>query len=78
MRQMYGLRVPAPSLIWVHGRWSGDMMIDGVPDVRVAEDVRSLNLFGKSTQQWGGDRGLAGAGRGHQLMYGQSTCATHG
>ena len=45
------LRVPAPSLIWVHGRWSGDMMIDGVPDVRVTEDVRLLNLFGKSTQQ---------------------------
>ncbi|HUH71277.1 MAG TPA: hypothetical protein VLZ05_21805 [Mycobacterium sp.] len=27
------------------------MMIDGVPDVRVTEDVRLLNLFGKSTQQ---------------------------
>src|ERR1700741_5627806 len=53
MRKIYGLRVPAPSLIWFHGRWSGDMMIDGVPDVRVAEDVRSLNLFGKSTLQRG-------------------------
>jgi len=31
------LRVPAPSLIWVHGRGSGDMMMDGVPDVRAAE-----------------------------------------
>src|ERR1700730_865919 len=76
--QISTLRVPAPSLIWVHGRKSGDMMIDGVPDVRAANGVRPLNLFGKSTQQRGGDRGLAGAGRGHQLMYGQSTCATHG
>jgi hypothetical protein len=31
------LRGPAPSLIWVHGQWSGDMMMDGVPDVRAAE-----------------------------------------
>src|ERR1700737_5341605 len=42
-------RVPAPSLIWVHGQESGDMMIDGVPDVRAAEGVRPLNLSGKST-----------------------------
>ena len=33
----FTLRVPALSLIWVHGRGSGDMMIDGVPDVRAAE-----------------------------------------
>src|ERR1700757_661899 len=31
------LRVPAHSLIWVHGRWSGDMMIDGLPDVRASK-----------------------------------------
>ena len=30
-QQVCTLRVPAPSLIWVHGQWSGDMMIDGVP-----------------------------------------------
>ena len=29
--------VPAPSLIWVHGRWSGDMMMDGVPGVRAGD-----------------------------------------
>jgi hypothetical protein len=29
--------VPAPSLIWVHGRRPGDMMMDGVPGVRAAE-----------------------------------------
>ena len=72
------LHVPAPSLIWVHGRGSGDMMIDGVPDVRAAEEVRPLILSGKSTQQQGGDRTIAGAGCRHQLSYGQGTCATHG
>ena len=72
------LRVPAPSLTWVHGRKSGDMMIDGVPDVRVTEGVRPLNLSGKSTQQRGGDRALAGADRGHQLINGQGTSATQG
>jgi len=61
------LRVPAPSLIWVHGRGSGDMMMDGVPGVRAAKGVRPLSLSGKSTQQRGGDRRPAGAGRGHQL-----------
>ena len=68
--------MPAPSLIWVHGRGSGDMMMDGVPDVRAGEGVRPLILSGKSTQQRGGDRNLAGAGRRHR--YGQGTCATHG
>jgi hypothetical protein len=58
------LRVPAPSLIWVHGRGSGDMMMDGVPDGRAAKGVRPLILSGKSTQQRGGDRNAAGAGRG--------------
>jgi hypothetical protein len=53
------------------------MMMDGVPDVRAADGVRPLILSGKSTQQRGGDRRAAGAGRGHQL-YGQGTCATHG
>ena len=57
---------------------SGDMMMDGVPDVRAAEGVRPLNLSGKSTQQRGGDRIMAGAGRRHQRMYGQGTSATHG
>ena len=75
-RQVSTLRVPAPSLIWVHGRGSGDMMIDGVPDVRATEEVRPLNLSGKSTQQRGGDRKTAGAGRRH--LCGQGTCATHG
>jgi hypothetical protein len=54
------------------------MMMDGVPDVRAAEGVRPLNLSGKSTQQRGGDRIMAGAGRRHQRMYGQGTSATHG
>ncbi|MDT5131408.1 MAG: hypothetical protein QOE41_719 [Mycobacterium sp.] len=55
------------------------MMMDGVPDVRAVEGVvRPLILSGKSTQQRGGDRNLAGAGRRHQRMYGQGTCATHG
>ena len=72
------LRVPAPSLIWVHGRGSGDMMMDGVPDVRAAEEVRPLILSGTSTQQRGGYRTIAGADRRHQLSYGQGTCATHG
>jgi len=71
------LRVPAPSLIWVHGPGSGDMMMDGVPEVRAAEVVRPLNLSGKSTQQRGGDRSLLGAGRRHQRIYGQGTQATH-
>ena len=71
-------RVPAPSLIWVHGRGSGDMMMDGVPDVRATEEVRPLNLSGKSTHQRGGDRTLQGAGRRHQRMCGQGTSATHG
>jgi hypothetical protein len=45
------VRVPAPSLIWVHGQqWSGDMMMDGVPGVRAVEGVRPLNLSGTSTQ----------------------------
>jgi hypothetical protein len=29
------------------------MMIDGMPDVRAAEEVRPLNLSGKSTQHRG-------------------------
>ena len=57
---------------------SGDMMIDGVPDVGACEGVRPLNLSGKSTQQRGGDRKPTGAGRWHQRSYGQGTCATHG
>jgi len=59
--------VPAPSLIWVHGQWSGHMMMDGVPGVRATKGVRPLNLSGKSTQRRGGDRNFAGADRGHQL-----------
>jgi hypothetical protein len=51
------------------------MMIDGVPDTRAG--VRPLILSGKSTQQRGGDRNLKGAGRRHQRMFGQGTCATH-
>jgi hypothetical protein len=47
--------VPAPGLIWVHGK-SGDMMIDGVPGVRAAERVRPLDLCRGSTPYWGGRR----------------------
>jgi hypothetical protein len=54
------------------------MMMDGVPDVRGAKGVRPLSLSGKSIQQRGGDRNLAGAGRRHQRSYGQGTSATHG
>jgi hypothetical protein len=54
------------------------MMIDGVPDMRATEEVRPLNLSGKSTQQRGGDRNVKGAGRRHQRKYGQGTSATHG
>jgi hypothetical protein len=54
------------------------MMMDGVPDVRAVKGVRPLNLSGKSTQQrQGGDRKPAGAGRRHQLKYGQGTRTTH-
>jgi hypothetical protein len=69
--------VPAPSLIWVHGRGSGDMMMDGVPGVRAVKGVRPLSLSGKSTQQRGGDRIVAGASRRHQLKYGHGTRVTH-
>jgi hypothetical protein len=54
------------------------MMMDGVPDVRATEEVRPLNLSGKSTQQRGGDRNTKGASRRHQRMCGQGTGATHG
>ena len=63
-------------LIWVHGQWSGDMMIDGVPDVRAVKGVRPLILSGASTQHRGGGR-TAGAGRRHQRSYGQGTRTTH-
>ena len=53
------------------------MMIDGVPDERVAEGVRPLILSGTSTQHRGGGRIIAGADRKHQLIYGQGTRATH-
>ena len=53
------------------------MMIDGVPGMRACEKVRPLILSGKSTQQRGGDRSTEGAGRKHQLSYGQGTHATH-
>ena len=53
------------------------MMMDGVPGVRAAKGVRPLSLSGKSTQQRGGDRRPAGAGRGHQLKCGQGTRTTH-
>jgi hypothetical protein len=68
---------PTPSLIWVHGRGSGDMMMDGVPGVRAAKEARPLSLSGKSTPWRGGDRRPTGADRGHQLKYGQGTRTTH-
>ncbi len=46
---------------------SGNLMIDGVPDVR-ATKARPLNLSGKSTQQRSGDRNHTGAGRRHQVI----------
>ena len=59
--------VPAPSLIWVHGPWSGDMMIDWVPDMcGLPKKVRPLVLSGASTQHRGGDRRHSGASRRHQ------------
>jgi hypothetical protein len=62
--------VPAPRLIWVHGQWSGDMMMDWVPDMcGLPKRVRPLILSGASTQHSGGGRRRAGAGRGHQLMF---------
>jgi hypothetical protein len=53
------------------------MMIDGVPGARATEEVRPLNLSGKSTHQRAGDRNTKGADRRHQRIYGQGTCATH-
>jgi hypothetical protein len=43
--------VPAPSLIWVHGRGSGDMMMDGVPGVR-AGDGCGRSFFPGSPPGW--------------------------
>ena len=53
------------------------MMMDGMPGVRAAKEVRPLSLSRKSTRWRGGDRKIAGAGRGHQLKYGQGTRTTH-
>ena len=39
------MRVPAPSLIWVHGRGSGDMMMDGVPGVRLLPKGCGRSVF---------------------------------
>ena len=50
--------VPAPRLIWVHGQWSGDMVMDVVPDMcGLPKRVRPLILSGASTQHRGGGRG---------------------
>ena len=73
---VYGSPLP-DRVSFVHGHWSGDMMMDGVPGVRAAGEVRPLSLSGKSTQQRGGDRNVPGAGRRHQLRCGQGTHATH-
>jgi hypothetical protein len=62
----------------VHGQWSGDMMMDWVPNMcGLPKRVRPLILSGASTQHSGGGSRRAGAGRGHQLMCGQGTRATH-
>ena len=52
------------------------MMMDGVPGVR-AGDGCGRSFFPGSPNQTGGGRGIAGAGRGHQLIYGQGTRTTH-
>jgi len=45
------LRVPAPRLIWVHGRWVRRHDEDGVPGVRAGEGCGPLSLFRSSTQE---------------------------
>jgi hypothetical protein len=79
VREAWGdaLRVPAPSLIWVHGRGSGDMMIDGVPDVRATEESAAAHSFREVHPTAGWRQDTTGAGRRHQLKYGQGTRATH-
>jgi hypothetical protein len=55
----------SPSLIWVRGpARAGDMMADGGSPRR---DARPLSLCG-TTAEVGGDRRMAGAGRGHQRV----------
>lgn len=49
---------------------SGDMMMDGVPDVRAYKWVRPLNLSRRSTRVRGGHRRVQGADRRHQLVNG--------
>ena len=71
------LRVPAPSLIWVHGQWSGDMMIDGVPDVRGCQRGAAAHSFRGVHPAQGWRQDCAGAGRRHQRSYGQGTRTTH-
>jgi hypothetical protein len=55
---------------------SGDMMMDGVPGVRAGNGC-GRSFFPVSSQAAGTGREIAGAGRGHQLMYGQGTRTTH-
>ena len=43
--------VPAPSLIWVHGRRSGDMMMDGVPGVRAGDGCGRSFFPGRPPRQ---------------------------
>ena len=43
--------VPAPSLIWVHGRGSGDMMMDGVPGVRAGDGCGRSFFPGRPPRQ---------------------------
>ena len=43
--------VPAPSLIWVHGRRSGDMMMDGVPGVRAGDGCGRSFFSGRPPRQ---------------------------
>ena len=68
--------VPAPSLIWVHGQQSGDMMMDGVPGVRAVKGVRPLILSGTLAPR-SDDRRLSGAGRGHQWNRAEARTSGH-
>ena len=44
--------VPAPSLIWVHGLGSGDMMMDGVPGVRAGDGCGRSFFPGRPPGVW--------------------------
>ena len=57
-------------LIWVHGRRSGDMMMDGVCPTGGCSGAAAHSFRGVHPAS-GGVREAAGAGRGHQVNRGQ-------